>query len=146
VAPLPITVVITLLMSNGGIAKALGFAAALIGAFAALGAVALATASTNAGASEKGGAITGTIIAVLGGVLVVIAIKQLVQAPDPDAPPPKYMAKLDAMSPARAAGFGLILSLINFKQLGIYLAGVSLIVNAMCRPVRAGSRWSCCSS
>jgi hypothetical protein len=77
VAPLPITVVITLLMSEGGLAKALGFAAALIGAFAAIGAVTLATANTNAGSSEKGGAITGTLGLGVGVWFLVKGITQI---------------------------------------------------------------------
>jgi Sap, sulfolipid-1-addressing protein len=40
------------------------------------------------------------------------------------------MAKLDSMSVAGATAFGLVLALINLKRLGIYVAGVSLIVRA----------------
>jgi hypothetical protein len=130
IAPLPVVIVITLLMSNGGLPKAIGFASALVVVFAIFGVVTLATANVNAGASEKGSAITGTIIATLGVVLLITAFKQIVNAPDPDGAPPKMMAKLDTMSVGGAIGLGLVLALINFKQLGIYAAGVSQIVNA----------------
>jgi Sap, sulfolipid-1-addressing protein len=129
-APVPIIVVITLLMSRGGLAKAVGFGAALVGVFAVIGAVTLATASVNAGSTTKGSAVTGTIIAVLGAVFLVMALKQILDTPDPDAPPPKFMTRLDSMSVAGATVFGLVLALINLKQLGIYVAGVSLIVQA----------------
>jgi hypothetical protein len=130
VAPLPILIVISLLMSKGGLAKAIGFGAAIVVVFAVIGVISLATAGVNAGASEKGSAVTGTIIATLGVVLLITAVKQIVEARDPDAAPPKFMAKLDTMSVAAATGFGAIIALINFKQLGIYVAGVSQIVNA----------------
>lgn len=137
-APVPIIVVITLLMSKGGLAKAVGFGAALVGVFAIIGAVTLATARVNAGSTTKGSAVTGTIIAVLGVVFLVMALKQIVDTPDPDAPPPKFMTKLDSMSVAGATVFGLVLALINLKQLGIYVAGVSLIVQA---DISTGQGW-----
>jgi Sap, sulfolipid-1-addressing protein len=138
IAPLPITVAITLLMSKRGLAKALGFAVAMTAVFAVIGVITLSTASVDAGSSEKGSAITGTIVAVLGAVLLLIAVKQLLRAPDPDAPPPRFMTKLDTMSPPGAAVFGAIIALINVKQLGIYVAGVSQIVNA---DVSTGQGW-----
>jgi hypothetical protein len=129
IAPLPILIVITLLMSKGGLAKAVGFGVAIFVVFAVIGVISLATAGVNAGANDKGSAVTGTIIATLGVVLLITAVKQIVNAPDPDAAPPKFMAKLDTMSVAAATGLGAIIALINFKQLGIYVAGVSQIVN-----------------
>ncbi len=71
-----------------------------------------------------------TIIAVLGVLFVLLAVKQLVNAPDPDAPPPKFMTALDTMPVGRATAFGAILALINFKQLGIYIGGIAQIVDA----------------
>ena len=59
-----------------------------------------------------------------------MAVKLIVNAPDPDAPPPKFMTSLTTMSAVRAAGFGAILALINFKQLGIFIGGVAEIVEA----------------
>jgi threonine/homoserine/homoserine lactone efflux protein len=130
IAPLPITVLITFLTSDGGLGKALAFTAAVLASFAVVGVIALLTAGTDAGTSEKGSAVTGTVIAVLGGLFLWMGIKQLVGAPDPDAPPPKVMGKLDTMSPAGAAVFGVLIALINFKQVGIYLGGISQIVAA----------------
>src|SRR5207247_1525694 len=100
------------------------------GAFAIIGVVALASASTNAGASDKGSAVTGTIVAVLGAVLLVVAIKQLVNAPDPDAAPPRFMTRLDSMSAGGATVLGVVIGLINIKQLGIYVACISQILAA----------------
>jgi threonine/homoserine/homoserine lactone efflux protein len=138
IAPLPITVLITFLASEGGLARAMAFALAVLTSFAVVGVIALLTAGADAGTSEKGSAVTGTVIAVLGGLFLWMGIKQLVGAPDPDAPPPKIMGKLDTMSPAGAALFGVLLALINFKQVGIYLGGISQIVAA---DVPEADRW-----
>ena len=127
---MPITIVVTLLMAKGGLARAIAFGIGQSGALAAIGAIALATASTNAGSSDTGSAVTGTIIVTVGGLLLVLAVKQLLGAPDPDAPPPTYMAKLESMSVSGALVTGLVLGLINVKQLGIYAAGVAEIVEA----------------
>src|SRR5262245_28805853 len=120
VSPLPITLAITLLMSERGLAKAVAFAGALTGLYALGGAVTLATASTGAGESEQGAAITGTIIAVLGAVMIVLSVRELLGGLDPDAAPPKLMARLDTMSPRGAAALGAITAVINVKQLVIY--------------------------
>ena len=130
IAPLPITVVVTFLMSKGGVFKATGFAAGLVGVLAVIGAITLATASGRSDSNNTGSAITGTIIAVLGVLFVLLAVKQLVNAPDPDAPPPKFMTALDTMPVGRATAFGAILALINFKQLGTYVGGIAQIVDA----------------
>jgi hypothetical protein len=137
-APSTILVVVTLLMSKGGKAKAVGFATALVAVFAVIGAVTLVTSRGGGGSGSKGSAVTGTILAVLGVLFVLIAIKQLLHAPDPDAPPPKLMSMLDTMSPVRATGFGAVLALVNFKQLGMYVGGIALIVDA---DVSTTQRW-----
>jgi cytochrome c biogenesis protein CcdA len=138
IAPLPITVLITFLTSDGGLSKALAFAMAVLASFAVVGVIALVTTGTDAGTSEKGSAVTGTVMAVLGGLFLWMGIKQLAGAPDPDAPPPKIMGKLDTMSPVGAAVFGVLIALINFKQVGIYLGGISQIVAA---DVPEADRW-----
>ena len=76
---------------------------------------------------------------MLGVLFVLLAVKQLVNAPDPDAPPPKFMTALDTMSVGRATAFGAILALINFKQLGIYVGGIAQIVDADSPPCSNGS-------
>jgi Sap, sulfolipid-1-addressing protein len=137
-APLPITIVVTSLVSKGGVAKALGFAGALVAVFAVIGVITLTTSSAAGSTSSKGSAVTGTILAVLGVLFLLIAVKQLLNAPDPDAAPPKFMTALDTMSVARATVFGAILALINVKQLGIYVGGLAQIVHA---DVSSAARW-----
>jgi hypothetical protein len=134
----PITIVVTLLMAKGGLARAIAFGIGQSGVLTAIGGIALATASTNAGSTDTGSAVTGTIIAAVGGLLLILAVKQLLGAPDPDAPPPAYMAKLESMSVSGALVTGLVLGLVNVKQLGIYAAGIAEIVEA---DVSAAQGW-----
>jgi hypothetical protein len=74
--------------------------------------------------------VTGTTIAALGVLFVLMAVKLILDAPDPDASPPKFMTALDTMAAGRAARFGAIHALINFKQLGIYVGGIAQIVES----------------
>jgi cytochrome c biogenesis protein CcdA len=134
----PITVVATLLATRGGVAKATGFAVGLIGTFAIIGAIALATVSPDAGSSDTGSAVTGTIVATLGVLLLLFAVKQLLGAPDPDAPPPGYMAKLESMSVSGALVTGVVLGALNIKQVAIYVGGIAEIVDA---DVSSGEGW-----
>ena len=137
-SPLPILIVVSLLMSKGGRVKAMGFGAALIAVFAVIGVIALTSSPAGSGSTDTGSAVTGTIIAVLGVLFLVIAVKQWVGAPDPDAPPPKFMAALDSMSAGKAIVLGLIIAVINVKQLGIFIGGVVQIVAS---DVSTAQRW-----
>ncbi len=128
-SPLPITVV-TLLMSERGVAKAIAFGGGLMGVLAVIGIFTLSRSSDSSASSSTQSTVVGTIIAALGVLFVLMAVKLIVNAPDPDAPPPKFMTSLTTMSAGRAAGFGAILALINFKQLGIFIGGVAEIVEA----------------
>ncbi len=74
--------------------------------------------------------MTGTILVVLGALMVLLAIKQWLGSPDPDAAPPKVMTALDSMSPAKATLLGLVSAVLNVKQLGIFVGGVAQIVHA----------------
>jgi hypothetical protein len=103
---------------------------ALVGAINLVPITVVVTLRTNAGSSDTGSAVTGTIIAILGALLLVLAVRLLVGAPDPDTPPPAYMAKLESTSASDALVTGLVLALITVKQLGIYAAGVAEMVEA----------------
>jgi threonine/homoserine/homoserine lactone efflux protein len=137
-SPLPVLVVIVLLMSERGLAKAASFAAALVGGYAVVGAVVLAVADGDAAESDGGRAVAGAVVAAIGAMLVVLALKQLVGGPDPDEALPKLMGQLDRMTPGRTALLGVAVGLLNVKQLGIFIAGIAQIVAA---DLTGGQAW-----
>jgi hypothetical protein len=55
---------------------------------------------------------------------------QAMGKPTRDAPPPGWMGRLTALSPAHAYGFGVLVEATNVKRLAIYLAGLSQISGA----------------
>src|SRR5215204_2782879 len=83
------------------------------------------------GGAETGASTIGRVIsAMLGGVLVVLGLRNLLHAPDPDAQPPRWMESIGSMSPPRAFGFGMALFPIQIKNLAIFVACMELIAAA----------------
>jgi hypothetical protein len=81
-----------------------------------------------ADASAGLGWIKSTLLLLLGIFLLITAYKKWTKEPDPDAPPPKWLAALDRLSPARAflIGFGFIL--ISVK-LWVFTLGALAVID-----------------
>lgn len=60
--------------------------------------------------------IAATLKLVLGLLLLYAAFAAWQKAPDPDAPPPAWMARLGGVAPLAAFGFGALLTGISVKQ------------------------------
>jgi Sap-like sulfolipid-1-addressing protein len=71
----------------------------------------------------------------LGGLCLVVALRTYLHVPDPDAPPPKWLATIESIVPSRAFMFGLVLMATNLKILFIYTIGVAQILAAELGPV-----------
>ena len=61
-------------------------------------------------------------------LLLFLGLRSLFDAPDPDASPPRWMEPIDAMSPPRAFGFGMVLFPLQVKNLAIFLTCLNLII------------------
>jgi len=66
----------------------------------------------------------------LGGLCLVVALRTYLRVPDPDAPPPKWLATIESIVPSRAFIFGVVLMATNLKILVIYCIGVAQILGA----------------
>lgn len=82
-SPLPITAVVTLLMSERGVAKAIAFGGGMMGVLAVIGVFTLSRSSDSSASSSTQSTVVGTIIAALGVLFVLMAVKLIVNAPDP---------------------------------------------------------------
>jgi hypothetical protein len=75
--------------------------------------------------------MVGRVISVsVGGLLVVLGLRSLLNAPDPEAQPPRWMESMSSISPGRAFGFGMALFPIQIKNLAIFIACLNLIAAA----------------
>jgi hypothetical protein len=66
----------------------------------------------------------------LGGLSLVVALRSYLRVPDPDAPPPKWLASIETIVPSKAFIFGIVLMATNLKILVIYTIGVAQILGA----------------
>lgn len=74
--------------------------------------------------------VKSTLLLILGILLLVTAYKNWSSEPDPDAPPPKWMAMMDTMTPARALLVGAGFILIAAKLWVFTLGAISVIGEA----------------
>jgi hypothetical protein len=82
-----------------------------------------ADASASAGPSTP----VSLLMLVVAILFYVTAIKQLLNHPDEDAPPPKWMAMVGSVTPGRAFGLGSGILLVNVKLWVFTLGAISAI-------------------
>jgi len=87
------------------------------------------------GGAESILSMVGRVISVtVGALLIVLSLRSLLKAPDPDASPPGWMESIDFMSPPRAFGIGVALFPLQIKNLAIFVACLNLIVASSLSP------------
>ncbi|MFS0794736.1 GAP family protein [Microbacterium sp. 1P10AE] len=131
ISPLPIVAVVAILLSSRGRVAAPIYTGTFFAVTLAVIAVGAATsAGASAGSHGEGGRI---VVLVLGALLAVgfsvMAILSWRGRPRPGAAPkpPSWLAAMDAITPARAAGLGLLMAATNSKNLPLELKGGALI-------------------
>ena len=134
-ALVPIQIVITtlLLRSSSGRVAAVAWVAGMTTVRLAQGLVfGLIFGSSGGAGSSSGGQGAGVYLLLLAVSILfyVAALKQLFHQPDEDAPPPKWMAKIDGATPGRAYLLGVGLLAIGAKVWVFTLAAVAVIADA----------------
>ena len=107
------------------------------GYFATCAAIGIAGLTLFDGAAGAGGAAStaGRVIsASVGGLLIVLGLRSLLNIPDHYAQPPRWMGSITSMSPAKAFALGMALFPIQIKNLAIFVACVNLIGTASLGP------------
>jgi hypothetical protein len=87
------------------------------------------------GGAESTVSTVGRVIsATVGGLLIVLGLRSLLDSPDPDASPPRWMESIDSISPPKAFGFGMALFPVQVKNLAIFVACLNLIIASSLSP------------
>jgi len=87
------------------------------------------------GGEESPVSIVGRIIsAAVGALLIVLGLRSLLNAPDPDASPPGWLESINSISPPRAFGFGMALFPLQVKDLATFVACLNLIIASSLSP------------
>jgi hypothetical protein len=80
-----------------------------LGYFTTCAAMGIVGLTLFSGAESVTSTIGRVISAMVGGLLVVLGLRSLLNAPDPDAQPPRWMESISSISPPRAFGVGMAL-------------------------------------
>jgi threonine/homoserine/homoserine lactone efflux protein len=132
-SPLPIIAVVLMLVTPKGRVNGPAFVLGWVVTIAVLGGVLIAI-GVGSGTSDDGGPSTGVSVLelVLGGLLLLMAAKQWQGRPAPgeDPPMPKWMGALDAFTPVKALGAGILLSGLNPKNLLLIVGGAAAVAGA----------------
>ncbi len=124
-----ITLVILLLLSGRGWQKGLAYALGYTGSYCITG-VSAVLLGYRKFRPEGGGAYTAVsvLLLLLGLLLLWIAFRNSRKPVSGKQDPPRFFSFVDNLSPLKALGFGSVVSLINFKNLALYLTALSGVV------------------
>jgi hypothetical protein len=130
--PAWIILALFLLRGEGGVRKALAFAAGALLVRLVQGVIFGYVFDTAADAYGESGSnlITSTLLLVVGIVMLISAVKKWRKDADPDAPPPEWMAVLSGLSALQAFGIGALLMALSIKQWVFTLSAIAVIEQA----------------
>ena len=130
--PTWIILALFLLRGEGGVRKALAFAAGAMMVRLVQGVLfgyVFGTAADTYGESGSN-LITSTLLLVVGIVMLITALMKWRKEEDPDAPPPKWLAILGGLSALQAFGIGALLMALDVKQWVLTLSAIAVIEQA----------------
>jgi len=129
-SPIPIIAVVLMLVTERARSNGPAFVAGWLVGLAIVGAIVLAVAG-GVGASDEGEPKTWASVLelVLGALLLLAALRRWRGRPSGGAEPeaPKWMAAVDAFSPVKSFGAGVLLSGLNPKNLMLSIAAAAAI-------------------
>jgi threonine/homoserine/homoserine lactone efflux protein len=130
ISPLPIVAVVLMLVTKQGRVNGPAFVAGWWIGLAIVGAIVLAAAGGASASTDSGPATwVDVLFLILGLLLILVAARQWRGRPhgDQEPPTPKWMGALDAFTPVKAGGAGVVLSALNPKNLLLTVAGAAAI-------------------
>jgi len=140
IVPIQIIITILLLRAPGGRPAAVAWVAGMTALRMAQGLVFGFVLGRDAGAAQgdDGASLAASIVLlVLALVLYAAAARQILKEPDEDAPPPRWMAMFDGVTPVKAFALGMGLLAIGAKFWVFTLGAIAAIGAAALDP--AGS-------
>ena len=134
IVPLQIIIVTLLLTSERrGPLKAIAFVLGMTVARLAQGVLfglVLTGGSGDPADADSADVVKAVALTVLGILLLITAVKKWAKEADPDAPPPKWLAMIESITPAKALLFGAGFVLIGPKLWVFILGAISAIGEA----------------
>ena len=125
-----ITIVILLLISDGGWRKGAAYTLGYTGGYTLIGLAAVLLGAKASQAEPSGGGIAAGLSAAVGVLLLWISLRNARKAPVESQGPPRLFAMVDQTTAGKAFGLGALVTVINFKNLAIFLSAVSVPVTS----------------
>jgi threonine/homoserine/homoserine lactone efflux protein len=128
-SPGSITLVIMLLISDRGWHNGLGYALGYTSAYTLIGisVVVLGYRTTENNAGEPS-LFLPILLMVLGTLLVLLALRNWRKPVSEDNEEPRFFSIIDKITPIKAFGLGALVSVVNFKNLALYLTALSVVI------------------
>ena len=122
-----ITIVILLLISDRGWRNGLAYATGYVSAYMLIGVSVVWVGYTVAeNSSGERGNFSSILFIILGLLLLWLTQRNWRKPPSENNESPRIFAIIDKISPPKAFGFGALVTVINFKNLAIFLSAVSV--------------------
>jgi hypothetical protein len=128
--PIQIIITILLLRSASGRVTAVAWVAGMTAVRLIQGVVfglILGSRGQGSTSGDEPSLIVSVLLLVVAVIFYVVAAKQLLRQPDEDAPPPRWMALLDGVTPAKAFLLGLGLIAVGVKFWVFTLGAIAAI-------------------
>lgn len=132
ISPLPVVAVVAIVLSpRGRVAAPVYTATFTVASLVAIAIGAIGSASLPA-SRTNGSPVSFALAIVLFVAFTALAIASWVTRPRAGATPvaPKWLAAIDTITPARAASLGLVMAIVNTKNIPLDLKGGALIGEA----------------
>ncbi len=124
-----ITLVILLLLSDQGWHNGLGYAVGYISAYTVIGVSVVLFGYRGAEKNiEDPSLFFPLLLIVLGTLLLWLALRNWRKPVSENQTEPRFFSIIDKISPIKAFGFGAMISVINFKNLALFLTALSVVV------------------
>lgn len=132
VLPIQLAITILLLRSGSGRLTAIAWVAGMTAVRLAQGIVFGFVLGTGAGTEgpTRPGPMVSTLLLVVAIVFLVSAARKLLDQPDEDAPPPRWMTMVESVTPGRALLLGAGLVTVSAKLWAFTLGAIGAIAEA----------------
>lgn len=131
-SPIPIIAIILMLATPRARSNGLAFAGGWVAGLVGVSVIVLLIAGDASDPNSDASTVVSWVKLALGLVFLLMAIKQWNARPHDGQPVemPKWMRSIDGFTPVKSAGFGLVLSAVNPKNLALTLAAAASIAQA----------------